>query len=370
MQILIRRIIEILDATPTEFAPAPQGGNKWRGQAVTEMALITPILIVLLAGLIEIGWFANNYLTLLDVTRAGARRGTTLSGNLSPLFWNNGATLMPYDAVPVDYAMPYTATDPTALSVERDLRMRYRDSGAGYSGCSPQYLLFYNEVICTMLLSLEPLTLNGENAVDDIIVSGFSLQNVDASRNGSWLGPNRPESGNVPQVVVSGRYPINANECDVQEVPPGSGVFVSREPRDPFDIDENGRRSLVRSGDDFDELEGYDSVSANRLQAERQVGYVWFGNHQIPDSFCLGSEWTIARVEDLVNLPNFALSNNDQRSVLPTQGLILVEMYWQHELLLKIPVFNPVYSLLGDRTAIYVWAAFPLPSVEQPIIFP
>ena len=72
MKAVIRRIIQILDNTPAEYAP--KRGQRQSGQSVVELALITPILIVMFAGLVEVGWFANNYLTILDVTRAGARR--------------------------------------------------------------------------------------------------------------------------------------------------------------------------------------------------------------------------------------------------------------------------------------------------------
>jgi len=57
------KIIQLLDGTPAVY------GKRQSGQSVVELALITPILIILLAGLVEIGWFANNYLNLLDVTR-------------------------------------------------------------------------------------------------------------------------------------------------------------------------------------------------------------------------------------------------------------------------------------------------------------
>jgi hypothetical protein len=46
-------------------------------------------------------------------------------------------------------------------------------------------------------------------------------------------------------------------------------------------------------------------------------------------------------------------------------------MWWEHELLLDIPFYNPVFQALEDqdRTTIYVWAAFPVPAVEPSIQF-
>jgi Flp pilus assembly protein TadG len=46
-----------------------------RGQAMTEFALVLPILALLLFGVIQFGITFNNYLTLTDAVRAGARKG-------------------------------------------------------------------------------------------------------------------------------------------------------------------------------------------------------------------------------------------------------------------------------------------------------
>lgn len=45
------------------------------GQAMTEFALVLPILALLLFGVIQFGITFNNYLTLTDAVRAGARKG-------------------------------------------------------------------------------------------------------------------------------------------------------------------------------------------------------------------------------------------------------------------------------------------------------
>ena len=46
-----------------------------RGQAMTEFALALPILALLLFAVIQFGIVFNNYVTLVDATRAGARKG-------------------------------------------------------------------------------------------------------------------------------------------------------------------------------------------------------------------------------------------------------------------------------------------------------
>jgi Flp pilus assembly protein TadG len=47
-----------------------------RGQSLTEFALVLPLLAVLLFGIIQFGITFNNYITLTDAVRAGARKGT------------------------------------------------------------------------------------------------------------------------------------------------------------------------------------------------------------------------------------------------------------------------------------------------------
>lgn len=46
-----------------------------QGQSLTEFALALPILMLLLFAVIQFGIVFNNYVTLTDATRAGARKG-------------------------------------------------------------------------------------------------------------------------------------------------------------------------------------------------------------------------------------------------------------------------------------------------------
>lgn len=56
------------------------------GQAITEFALILPILVALLLGIIQFGIIFNNYLTITDAARAGARKAA-----VSRFLGDNGA---------------------------------------------------------------------------------------------------------------------------------------------------------------------------------------------------------------------------------------------------------------------------------------
>jgi Flp pilus assembly protein TadG len=44
-----------------------------RGQAMTELAIVMPVLALVLFGVIQFGIVFNNYVTLTDAVRAGAR---------------------------------------------------------------------------------------------------------------------------------------------------------------------------------------------------------------------------------------------------------------------------------------------------------
>jgi Flp pilus assembly protein TadG len=46
-----------------------------QGQTMTEMAIVLPVLLLLLFGIIQFGIVFNNYVTLTDAVRAGARKG-------------------------------------------------------------------------------------------------------------------------------------------------------------------------------------------------------------------------------------------------------------------------------------------------------
>ena len=57
------------------------------GQAIAEFALVLPILMAILLGIIQFGIIFNNYITLTDATRAGARKAA-----VSRFLNDNGAS--------------------------------------------------------------------------------------------------------------------------------------------------------------------------------------------------------------------------------------------------------------------------------------
>ena len=55
-----------------------------RGQTMTEFAIVLPLLVVLLFGIIQFGIVFNNYVTLTDAARAAARKGAVSRESTDP----------------------------------------------------------------------------------------------------------------------------------------------------------------------------------------------------------------------------------------------------------------------------------------------
>jgi hypothetical protein len=426
MRKILKKILEILDGTPAVY------GKRERGQSLFELALVTPVLCIMLAGIVEIGWYAQNYLNLIEAAKVGARRGPFLNSENSPQEWpvlfseaptsaNIGPSLSPYL---IDKSLPLINQPDTVLNLIRDdptsphyLRYNYRNCNA-----SEQFFGFFNLVACTVLDSIDPLTLkigetcktywtgdDGNNdgvvgCLDDIVVSAFSVQKVksgpaadddidlNAPPNGN---PNGKNYNDGHQVVVVGRYPYDANECQ------GGGNNLDG--RDPFDYIVNGESDVWYAPNPVDpskdvriELEliksytessdGNVTVEFRDGGAEFQRGFVWTGQHRIENNLgieCYGSEWDTEDVERLMNLPEFINDGNQDRlSYLPSQGVVIVEIFWQHHLMLAdpgpyadnaaFPIWSAAYGLFSQSPSsevIHVWAAFPAPSAQPSIVY-
>lgn len=386
MRALLKRIIEILDGVP-----AAQPPDRRKGQSLVEMVFITPILLIMFIGLIEIGWFAQNYLNLVEAAKVGARRGPFLAGEFSPQEWPNSASLPPTAA----FGFTLNPGDP---GYDDDPRIIYRGMVGGTQTCDnilPGEFRFFNTIACAVVDSMDPLRLRLGNGKDDIVISAFSVQHVKIGSNPSDdIDPDDHGSatpyatGN--QVVVVGRWPSNANEC------------AEWGERDPFDWIENDSVDWEwvpdpLGGPDLHinyELGVWNETAGTYVGwsdtgDERMVGFSWTGQRQIEDVNrnrinCWGSQFTLDRVQDLLNLPTFippgSTDEQERKSYFPSLGLVIVEVYWEHSLLLEnFPLlsaqWSPVYQVMGgddpNSTAdvIYAWAAFPVPSAEPRLVF-
>lgn len=276
------------------FLKRLDGTSQSRGQSLVELALVMPFLIILLAVLMEFGYFASHYITLTEVSRSVARAATTLQHNVSPLYWEDfdNGLLDGSKVVPDNPALRQVW-----LSKYRNCRVD--DPSAKFG--------FYNLLGCMTLQSMNPMRISGfepgASTTDDIIISGFTVA---------------PDGKDM---LLVKRYPSNAIGCY------------------PNNITET-------------------------------FGFAWGGNY-VNSQGCLGSEFTNDEVAELMNLRQFGLGYEltDQRRYLQPQGLVLVELHWQHETLSQFvgfsPVFSPLFDILGYSMDIYTWAVFPLPQVER-----
>lgn len=435
MRKILKKILEVLDGTPAVY------GKRERGQSMFELALVTPILLVMIAGIVEIGWYAQNYLNLIESAKVGARRGPFLNAENSPQEWpvlftepplreNIGPSISPYL---IDPGLP-KIDDPDPDGSDIDLirknpnsphymRYNYRNCNA-----SEQFFGFFNLVACTVLDSLDPLSLKigvecrtywlgddgPENArvtavpcFDDIVVSAFAVQKVNSGPlTAHDIDLNNPPNGETNgktyddghQVVVVGRYPYDANECD-----DGTNNLDGR---DPFDYIVNGKSDVWYAPNPIDpsapdvrlELElikSFTESPSGNIEVpfidntdygpEFQRGFVWTGQHRVQNEMdieCFGSEWDIEDVERLMNLPEFINDGNQERlRWLPSQGVVIVEIFWQHHLMLAepgpdanvaMPIWSAAYGLFAtapENEVIYVWAAFPAPSAQPNIVY-
>jgi Flp pilus assembly protein TadG len=62
----------------------PRQLREERGQTMTEFAIVLPVLVVLLFGIVQFGIIFNNYVTLTDAVRAGARAGAVARNDADP----------------------------------------------------------------------------------------------------------------------------------------------------------------------------------------------------------------------------------------------------------------------------------------------
>ncbi len=482
MRRAIRKIINILDGTPANY-----GNPCSRGQSTVELALITPLIIILLVGLVEIGWFANNYLILLEVSRVGARRGTVLTGDNSPLVWDDRTNFNAEYHLDLDPKCSgdgsvcgkldekgfYTTAEFAEIAqLRKDVR-----NCSGLAQGAVDYVGFYNLVLCQMWQSLDPLKLgpdreDGAKRNEDIVISVFSVQWIhnnsagDLDLNAVAGNQQTYPSGYIP--VVVGRYPATANECNWGRVTSGpnegDAVIISDTiERDPFDYifnDGNAPTQLPinwldtgspfasagnlataqgqattngmhthypvevafevlvpglapawgwlydANGDEPPDGSNNFGLSRGYFGAEWQRGFNYSGYRRIESEpisvntwdekgnslgeqeveiFCYGSEFTVYDIEELMSASGFDLTDAelqemrntvganfgsdgfggdiDTRQFLVSQGIILVEIFWEHDLLLDFPAFSPVFNALGgDVTTISVWSAFPAPT--------
>lgn len=308
MRKLIKTGLAVLDGQPTNM----------KGQSLAELTITLPIFLIMLVGMVEVGWFANNYLILSDVVRAAGRNGSLND----PTEWVPGEERN-YHRLDCDNSQAYFSKlpDDDTTSPPTDL------SAYGYStSVESPFFGFYDGVACAAIANMAPLEFDDE--VDDIIVSVFGYAQFEDCGGGD------------PCLRVVSRFPHEQNEC-------------SDDTRDPF-----SRPAFITG---TWELGAFEDSGADGIR-----GYVFRGNH-VPenDGSCLGSNFSLQWLEERLEL---TLTDLDRESPIDTTeleflsayGLVLVEMSWHSEQLIGLPL----YSWIGDPIRIHVWSIFPVSAAE------
>lgn len=319
MRKTLKQVLQILDGKPTRM----------RGQSMTELALTMPIFLIMLVGLTEVGWFANNYLILTDVVRSAGRYGSIHD----PMEWAPGEEWNnerhDCDVVGTGVNGEDVFTTPHSDPGD-DLYAQPLPGPDFYNGVESDQLGYYDGVACDALVNMLPLDF--KDGEDDIVVSVFSYATFQ-------------NCGSGPCIRIVGRYPNQANEC-------ATDTF------DPFDADRDG---VV---DTFENATFFDNPGGGGSEGYR--GYV-FRAHQVPDddNSCIGSDFSNERMEELLN-STLVKSDITQDATplelgfIPNYGLVLVEMQWNSYQLLGLPFF----SWVGNPIRVRVWSLFPVSAAE------
>ncbi len=338
-----KKLLAILDGKPT--------GTK--GQSMVELSLTMPIFLIMLMGLVEVGYFANNYLILSDVVRAAGRYGSLQD----PLDWRPGNERLYHfldcDATSIN---PNAATEyPIPAGPNLNLSQVQSEVNSalqlgGYfrtDGTESANLGYYDGVACSVLANLAPLELN--RTVDDIVISVFSYATLEGAE---------PCGGaaNSPCIRVTGRYPARQNEC-------------ANDARDPFDIDGDGVLD-DGSGETPAERRDINGDYFDSTTDEQVRGYVFRGHAFDPDEpSCFGSHFTVQWMEEQLE-KSLVLPNNDgermdvdEITAIPNYGLVLVEITFASEQLLGLPFFTWV----GNPIDVHIWGIFPVSAAEPDI---
>lgn len=301
----LKMVMAILDGTPTGI----------RGQSLVELTITFPIFLIMIVGMVEVGWYANNYLIMTDVVRAAGRVGAL--GDPTAWLANEERNHERLDCDHVAGVFKRLPSDEDAdYSSPKD-----NVPGAFFGGETKKEdgLRYYDRVACAAISNMAPLEFDDDK--DDIIVSVFSYAVVDKAftrppfgqpNNGYYGCQQTPNQSDCDDIELYQRLPDTANSC-------GDGL----------------------------------------------LGYAFRGNYNGTGS-CPGSQFTDSWMLDQLKkslVQDNGTINATQLEQVPDYGLVLVEIYWHSEQLLGLPVFQ----FAGNEIPLHVWSIFPVSAAEPDI---
>lgn len=293
-----------------------------RGQSLVEVTLFLPLLLMMLAGLIEFGFALNQYLNTLDAAREGAR----FSSDGDPLFRaacgdDDDDDISDGDLLADDgcggagdpaVSGIYSLVDNTIIWPVGSAPPGDDVPGDPYCGTTD----FYMQTACVALQTVSPVPLDPER--DDVLVSVFRVL---------------------------------------------SGTVVSRWPNCMPDVNFDCVNDPPTGTETLGEwhLYGYGDQCANREDDDAD-GEV--------DDGCLGGPPVIGSPEDscdtaLDNCHPSHLSTNDIEGRLdpaaPNTAVLLVEIFFSYNQILKLPWLAP---FVPDPVEMHTYTIVPLPAAE------
>jgi hypothetical protein len=123
-----------------------------RGQSLVEIALVFPFVLLLLAGLIEVGHYVNTYLTVLDASREAARFGADLDPHYR----------YADDFIPADHPDECGGPAGSANGPDSEACLRI--------GCELT-TYFYHKVACLVSTNLQEVELDLSDEHNDVVIS-------------------------------------------------------------------------------------------------------------------------------------------------------------------------------------------------------
>jgi len=128
-----------------------------RGQSMLELALVLPILLLLLVGMVEVVVFIGRYLDLLDLTREAARFGSQHDPDITDLAAGNFPAPGNYDC-----------------SASNSYNFFY-DTACVFSPPSDQIATCQQTTFCNGMNQYVPLDLT----TDDVVITVFTVNDLD-----------------------------------------------------------------------------------------------------------------------------------------------------------------------------------------------
>ncbi|MBX3063251.1 MAG: pilus assembly protein [Anaerolineae bacterium] len=404
MRLTLRKVVAVLDGQPTGM----------KGQSLVEMAFTFPILILMILGVAEIGFLANNVLTLLDVVREASRRAVTLD----PRTWNADDGVSPArmgERLDCDITNnTYALTLGTVASPDRTGAGKGRNTQfGGLPGYIPGFepisgeFGFFDGIACYAISIMEPMVFDDTpTGKDDIVVSAISYAMMNYSGDlaatgydDSVIAPGRialrtTNSQNAYWVTVTGRWPLENRFCRAN-----SDASLNDE-RDPFDYlrtsnllkvrthnfvpgylpvpyEEDVTNSTPRQRNELAETD----LNGNLMEPAKYVltdgqqqgvrGYAFTGKMRNEDNAgCYGSKWTVQAIEQKLNY-DLATKKALLQEKFSNGGIVLVEMQWQYHPFFLGRIWNDLRGVFwrGDNLAendpiLYVYSMFPVTSIE------